>query len=115
MASNRSICMPVWLRCDADQLIEPDRGISPAGIVARILTFGALSAARWRAGQGGARTESGGVLFPDSEGGPLADASLTPARPGVCLFDRLPGVSTACLLIDRATGGPRGFRRTFGQ
>ena len=30
-------------------------------------------------------------------------------------FDRLPGVSTACLLIDRATGGPRGFRRTFGQ
>ena len=66
-------------------------------------------------GRAGARTEAGGVLFPDNEGGPLADASLTPARPGVCLLIDCRGVSTACLLIDRATGGPRGFRRTFGQ
>ena len=56
-----------------------------------------------------------GVLFPDNKGGPLADVSLTPARPGVCLLIDCRGVSTACLLIDRATGGPRGFRRTFGQ
>ena len=27
-----------------------------------------------------------GVLFPDNKGEPLADASLTPARPGVCLL-----------------------------
>ena len=80
-----------------------------------VARFPGESAARWRAGQGSARTEAGGGTFPDNEGGPLADASLTPARPGVCLLIDCRGVSTACLLIDRATRGPRGFRRTFGQ
>ena len=54
-----------------------------------------------------------GVLFPDNKGGPLADASLTPARPGVCLL--IDCRWSLPRLIDRATGGPRGFRRTFGQ
>jgi hypothetical protein len=40
---------------------------------------GVVSAEGSRAAQG---PRPAGVLFPDNEGGPLADASLTPARPG---------------------------------